>query len=53
MSNVIVFFAMMGLFGVLYLLPVFLETFAGLGAMNTGLTLIPLVLSAAVTIPIN
>lgn len=44
---------MMGLFGVLYLLPVFLETVGGLGPMDTGIALIPLVVSGAVTIPLS
>ncbi|AEJ38739.1 drug resistance transporter, EmrB/QacA subfamily [Sulfobacillus acidophilus TPY] len=52
-ANVVTFFTMMGLFGVLYLLPVFLETVGGLGPMDTGMTLIPLVLSAAITIPLS
>ncbi|MCY0880427.1 MAG: MFS transporter, partial [Firmicutes bacterium] len=50
---IVTLFTMMGLFGVLYLVPVFLETIVHLGSMHTGIALIPLVIGAAVGIPLS
>ncbi|GMA50815.1 MFS transporter [Alicyclobacillus contaminans] len=49
----ITFFMMIGLFGSLFLVPLFMQQLRGLGAMETGIILIPEVIGAAVLIPIS
>lgn len=42
-----------GLFSSMFLLPIFLQNFRGLGAMETGLIMLPQALAAGLTVPIS
>ncbi|MCL6444843.1 MAG: DHA2 family efflux MFS transporter permease subunit [Alicyclobacillus sp.] len=49
----VTFFMMIGLFGSLFLVPLFMQQLRGLDAMKTGMILIPEVIGAAVMVPIS
>ncbi|MFZ3173171.1 MAG: DHA2 family efflux MFS transporter permease subunit [Carboxydocellales bacterium] len=52
-SLVVTFFIIMSLFGSLFLLPLFLQQLSGLGAMETGMMLLPEVLGIILFIPVS
>jgi len=52
-SLVVTFFIIMSLFGSLFILPLFLQQLKGLGAMDTGLMLLPEVLGIIVFLPLS
>lgn len=52
-SLVVTFFIIMSLFGSLFLLPLFLQQLRGLGAMDTGMMLMPEVLGIILFIPLS
>lgn len=47
------FILTMGLFSTMFLLPIFLQNFRGLGAMETGILMLPQALASAITMPIS
>jgi DHA2 family multidrug resistance protein len=52
-STLVTFFMMMAMFGSLFLIPLFMQQLRGLGAMSTGMMLIPEVIGAAILLPIS
>ncbi len=53
MSSVVGSVLAIGLFGVLFLIPLFLQTLSGLSAMQVGLVLMPMAIASGFTMPIS
>lgn len=52
-SIAVMFFVMMAMFGSLFLIPLFMQQLRGLGAMQTGMLLIPEIIGGALALPIS
>lgn len=52
-STFVTFFMMMSMFGSLFLIPLFMQQLRGLGAMATGMMLVPEVVGAAILLPVS
>jgi EmrB/QacA subfamily drug resistance transporter len=53
LATIVNFILTMGLFSTMFLLPVFLQNFRGLGAMETGILMLPQALASTVTMPLS
>lgn len=53
LATLINFIVTAGMFSTMFLLPIFLQNFRGLGAMETGLLMMPQALASTVTMPIS
>lgn len=53
LSTAVNFILTVGMFSTMFLLPVFLQNFRGLGAMESGILLLPQALASTVTMPIS
>ncbi len=53
LATFINFIITMGLFSTMFLMPIFLQNFRGLGAMESGILLLPQALASTVTMPIS
>ncbi len=53
LATLVNFIITLGLFSSMFLLPIFFQNFRGLGAMETGLLMMPQALASAVTMPIS
>ncbi|MCL4370909.1 MAG: DHA2 family efflux MFS transporter permease subunit [Chloroflexi bacterium] len=53
LATFINFIVTMGMFSTMFLMPIFLQNFRGLGAMESGILLLPQALASTVTMPIS
>jgi DHA2 family multidrug resistance protein len=53
LATMVNFIITLGLFSSMFLLPIFFQNFRGLGAMETGLLMVPQALASAVMLPIS
>jgi EmrB/QacA subfamily drug resistance transporter len=53
LATFINFIILMGMFSTMFLLPIFLQNFRGLGAMESGILMLPQALASTVTMPIS